>query len=402
MIGLFAFTTLALEVARLSNGIPVILERRPSAETIAFCAMLRTDDLTVEETAWLEQIVASWYGGTEALTLTRLRNLAAQTGGRLTIQSTPDRLIFAAEAPKESFHLIVSVLSELWLHPDLREQAVVRGSAEREKVELFPDLPLERRLNGLAAKLGWRALTLPRSTDSTLQAAYARAFQPDRVAFALVGDIRSDEAVDRLNRSFGFWQNRAGSKPRAPGRRAIPREAVDAPFAGVRLVGPSVTSEDLVPFMIAVAALLEGKGSILGRRLRYERAESYQFGTMESVRQGRLEVILYASFDEAGDPDRTLNRNRVREAVEAMTEADVRRAKSLLASQLRFGRSLSLFGRSLPRGQREAADVAYWLCWWQLFGGSLDRAAHLLEQIDAVTLVQVRQAALSALEGDSD
>ncbi|GIV01846.1 MAG: hypothetical protein KatS3mg015_0676 [Fimbriimonadales bacterium] len=399
MIGMLMVAVAGLEVARLSNGIPVLIENRPGEDAIAFCAMLRTDDLSLDEAAGLEGVVASWYSGTEALTLSRLRHLAAQTGGELTIRTAADRFVFAAQVPKESFGLLVSVLAELWLHPDLRKETVADGERERKRLQLFGNEPLSLQIRSLARDLGWPEAVAPTGDERRVRAAYAKIFRPEAAVFAVVGDVNSDAVIERLNRSFGFWQGGVAGKPQAQGSPREKREAEVGAFVGARLVGPEVGSSELAPFLVGVTALMEGKGSVLGRTLRYERAVSYQFGTLEAVRGGRLEAILYAAFEPGAELQDGTLLEEIRRAARELTEGDLTRAKAFLLSQVQFGRPGGPLGRSVPRGQAKPAEAAYSHGWWQLFGGGLGGRERLLKGIESATVPEVRDVLLGTASG---
>lgn len=386
----------SVEVARLSNGIPILYERDASAKVVSLSAVVRTDDLVSRELDAIEALLDSWHGGTESLTLHRLHALAAQSGGRIVVAQAADCVRFDATVPRESFTLVVTLLSELLLRPQINEETIRRGRAQRKLLAAISEHPLEAGVRALLSGVGLLGSGTPVDAPEEVEAAWRKAFRPERVSICVIGDVPLEEVVQRVGASLGSWQPSA--PPGGVRRRPIGAAPPPArhPVVGVLLSGPAPGDGRFPAFLVGLTALLEGKGSIVGREVRYARSLAYEFGTIRFVRSGKAWVLFCAGAGEDGMPETLLS--VARSGAARITEDELQRARAYLVSRLRHGGDGGWLLSSLSGASVEPSERAHRYAWLQAFGFRGPLEPDLAQSIAAVGLADVQEVIRAAVE----
>lgn len=387
----------AVEVSRLSNGIPVLYERETGAATVSIGAVVRTDDLTPRELDAIEALVDSWHGGTESLTLHRLNALAAQSGGRIVVAPAADCVRFDATVPRESFPLAITLLSELFLRPQISADSIREGRDQRRRTLPIAEHPLEQGVRALLHRAGLLGSGVPSDSPEEVDAVWRKVFRPERVAIGVVGDVPLEQVVQRIGASLGSWQP---TTPQREGRARAgeSRRAMDGrqPVVGVLLRGPPPADAAFPAFLVGIAALLEGKGSIVGREIRYGRSLAYEAGVLRFVRGEGTWAFYYLGSDEEPLGEQALS--LIQAGVESISESEIERGKAYLLGALRHrGGSGSLLS-SLSGASMEPSERAHRYAWLQAFAvrGGLDPG--LEQKVASVQLAEVREVMAAAVK----
>jgi predicted Zn-dependent peptidase len=388
----------SIEVARLSNGIPVVYERDGGAGNVTLAAVVRTDDLTPRELDAIEGLVDSWHGGTESLTLHRMSVLAGQSGGRIVVAQAADCVRFDATVPRESFALVLTLLSELFLRPQISAETIRIGREQRRRAAPIAEHPLEHGVRALLSAAGLSGSGAPTDAPEEVEAAWRKAFRPERVAIGVIGDVPLEEVVQRVGASLGSWQPPApNAGPRRQPRGAAPPPTARYPVVGVLLAGPGPGDAQFPAFLVGLTALLDGKGSIVGREFRYARSLAYELGLLRFVRSGQLWALFYASGGEASAVETALS--LVRSGASKITEDELERARTYLVSRLRYGYGGGSLLSSLSGAAVEPIERAHRYAWLQAFGFKGAIEPDLAQGIVSVRLADVREAIGAAVNG---
>jgi zinc protease len=113
---------------------------------------------------------------------------------------------------------------------------------------------------------------------------YGRWYRPNNVVLTLVGDVRADQAIERLRTVFGDWEANDAAiptrvHPPAPlaARRVLLVDKPDATQSQIRLAGMAMkrADPDLLTAQVANTILGGGFSSILIDELRVKRSLTY-------------------------------------------------------------------------------------------------------------------------------
>jgi len=385
----------AVEVSRLANGIPVLCERETGAATVSIGAVVRTDDLTPRELDAVEALVDSWHGGTESLTLHRLNALAAQSGGRIVVAQAADCVRFDATVPRESFPLVVTLLSELFLRPQISVDSIRDGRDQRRRALPIAEHPLEQGVRALLHSEGLLGSGTPSDAPEEVEAVWRKVFRPERVAIGVVGDVALEQVVQRIGASLGSWQ--PTTAPR--GGRARTGEsgrAMDGwqQVVGVLLRGPPPTDARFAAFLVGIAALLEGKGSIVGREIRYGRSLAYETGVLRFVRGGSTWAFYYLGLSEGPLGGQALS--LIQAGVERITDDELERGKAYLLGALKYRGGCGSLLSSLSGASMEPFERAHRYAWLQAFAVRGGMSPGLEQKAASVQLSEVREVMAAA------
>ena len=113
---------------------------------------------------------------------------------------------------------------------------------------------------------------------------YRRWYRPNNLTLAVVGDIKTDDAVARLREAFGSWEARPDAVPTRAGlpepvttRRVLLVDQPDASQAQIRIgaMGMKRNDPELLPAQVANTVLGGGFSSKLVEELRVKRSLTY-------------------------------------------------------------------------------------------------------------------------------
>jgi zinc protease len=121
-------------------------------------------------------------------------------------------------------------------------------------------------------------------TTADVKAFYDRWYRPNATILVLVGDVKTDDAVKRLEGTFGDWAGRpdavavrAGAPEKITERRVLLVDKPDATQTQIRVGAPAMARNDpeLLPGQVANTILGGGFTSKLIEELRVKRSLTY-------------------------------------------------------------------------------------------------------------------------------
>lgn len=340
--------------------------------------------------------------------------IAAQTeylGAELTTGADWDRTLVSMKAPTRALNAVVDLMATVVLAPSFREEEV-----RRQRDLRLAAILQQRDEPETVAALAFNALVFPEghpyheplTGDSAATASldsamvrnfYTSSFRPDQATMIVAGDITLDRARQVVSRAFGSWRPSGAPAPRASSATApsSPPTAVylvDKPGAvqSVIMIGnPGVDRRSPDYYALEVMNTLLGGSfsSRLNYNLRETRGYTYgarsdfayralpgPFSARAAVRTDVTDSSLVEFFREF---------KRIRDS--AVTEEELRRAKSFIALQL-------------PGAFETATDLASQLSGLLVFGLPLEYYRTYTSQIMRITAEDVQRVARKYVRPD--
>lgn len=380
---------------KLSNGLRVVVSELPEALSVSCVVFLsvgsRYEDDTLAGVSHLLEHMT--FKGTEKRPTPEAVSLAIESvGGYMNAYTGRESSAYYAKVPYPHFELALDVLSDLILHPLLREEIFEKEKRViLEELHALMDIP-EALVHVVGQRLLWGDHPLGREVVGTeeslariqvqdLREYWRRNYGPDRCVLAVAGQVRTEEVLQTAERFFGRWEPVGdGTFLPAPTPPETPRVEVvykDTEQAQISLSLPGLSRLDERRYALAIlhAALGEGMSSRLFLRIREEMGLAYSVGAIMDLYEDAGMWGLYAgvSPENALPALEALVREWLRLREEPITPEELRRARELY----RGGLLLSL---------ENSAAVASWFGQQVLVGEevtTLDDALQLLEQADA-------------------
>jgi zinc protease len=330
-----------------------------------------------------------------------------QLGAVIGASTNSDFSYVYANAPVGVFEQSLDLMTQMIRSPALgaddlalsRSQAIDGVQWGQTDPGTVTRLVLKRLLFGTGrygASTDGTAQSLARIGRDDVVAFYRSHWRPSTATLIFVGDIDPERAFALAQRSFGDWQDSAGTVAAPavdvqPGPRVV---VVDQPGAGQAAVMAGVPAvryndDSYYPLMVTSAVLGGGTGARLNRAIRIERGLSY--GAWASLASGTAGGSLSAYAQTRNDAAVEVSTLMLGEFAR-LAESPVPQAEIDARTEPLIGG----FARSLETADGLGGTLAAMV----FYGRPLSELADYAPKIRAVTPAQIQEAARRFLRQD--
>lgn len=290
----------------LPNGLQVVIVEDPRLPLVSYRLAFRAGDaLDPADTPGLLGMVTTLLSeGTEKRTSKQIADEVARLGATISAGSNQDYTTVAASALSMYRDEVLDLLADVTLNPTfpenevkLAQQNALQGLQQQRAQPAF--LANERMSRVL---FGQHPYSITAPTPQSINAmtreklvAFRRAlFMPNNAVLVIVGDVRRDEMMKRVNELFGKWEKGQNSErqfPAPPARTERALYIVDrpgSPQANIVIANPAInrTSPDYFPMLVMNVVLGANASSRLFMNLRENK--SYTYGAYSDLDARRL------------------------------------------------------------------------------------------------------------------
>lgn len=281
----------------LDNGLTILIEENHVNPVVSVYVFVRTGSIYEQEylgsgiSHFFEHIISG--GTTRNRSEAENRALLETIGNNTNAYTTTDHTAYYINTTSEHWGTALELLADWMLYSVITEDEFVRekGVVQRE-LEQGLDSP-QRQLFQLANEaryqvhpvrypvIGYKELVQKVSRDD-LVSYYQRMYAPNNMILVVVGDVNTDEALERIRQAFASGTRRllpAISLPEEPpqlGKRTAEKE-MDIAQAHLNLSFRTVplTHPDLYPLDVLSDILSSGESSRLVKRIKDEQQLVY-------------------------------------------------------------------------------------------------------------------------------
>ena len=221
-------------------------------------------------------------------------------GANLTTGSTFDESVVRLNVPALRLGDALPLMADVALHPTfpaqdldrLRQERLTALLQARDDPQAIAPRAFQRIVFGAMHRYGTSATgtegTLKSFTSMDLRAFHDAFYQPSNATLVVVGDIRIDEVVPMLEKSFGAWKStgavRRPAVPTAPQLTSGQIYLVDKPDAAqsviqIGWVGVARSTPDYFKIQVTNTILGGSFSSRLNQNLREEHGYAYGAGS---------------------------------------------------------------------------------------------------------------------------
>lgn len=391
----------------LPNGMRVLTETIPSVRSVAVGVWIKQGSAyetpsTMGASHLLEHMV---FKGTERRSPREIALALEGLGGSLDAYTSREHTSFQARVLDEHLVEAMDVLSDLVLHPVLRDEDL---ELEREVVleeistvedtpdDLVFELHAEAFWNGHPygySILGTRE-TVAGMEGDTLRKLHRDRYRAGNLLVAAAGNVEHDELVELAARFFGELPG-GGTSGRAPlpvpldhGASAVVRDAAQTHIV-FGAPTPPRTDPRRYPLILLSAALGGGMSSRLFQRVREELALAYTVYTFQSFySQAGVSGVYVGTRPGWGE-----------RAVEAIREELARVAREGLPSD-ELARTKSQVKGQIMLSLESTGARLYRLAGFALHDEPFLTLDELLSRVDAVSEAEIATAAADCFHPD--
>ncbi len=383
----------------LTNGLRVIVVERPGVPLLSAAFVVRSgSEADPAKLAGLAKFTGDLLTqGTTTRTAPQIASEMESLGAALGTDAGWDLIQVSLKTLSANAGAAFAILADV-----VRNPKFAPGEIERHRRQALDELRLEMEKPGTVARaVASRALlgaspyahppagtlaSLPRIARADIAALHARTFVPANAMLVMAGNVTAADGFALAEKAFGDWS--AGDAPVPPAGDAAgekPRAIlVDLPHAGQAAVyvgAPGLARKDDA-FTIAEvtnAVLGTGYSSRLNQEIRVKRGLSY--GARSTLTPGREFGIFAASCqtknESAAEVIRVMQTELKRLTTEPVPAEYLASRKAVLTGNL---------SRELETNDGYVSRVAE----LALHDLPLDRLAHRVERIEAVSADEVR------------
>lgn len=272
--------------ATLDNGLTILIKDNPHNASVTLRGRMRAGGLfDAPQTNGLAHFAtAALQRGTRKRTFQKLNEEMDRHGMSFGIGAGTETIGFSGKSLVEDFDRLLNLAADVVMHP-----IFPRAETEKLRAEILADLkeadddtqhvayrefrklcypaphPYHRLSDGVA-------MTVKRLTINQLREFHARYFRPDVTTLVIVGDLRADDAIAKIERAFGKWRARGAPEPYAipvPSplkqivRKIVPLDGKTQ--ADLVLGYPALRRTDPDYYALSIGDLIFGRLGLYGR-----------------------------------------------------------------------------------------------------------------------------------------
>lgn len=299
----------------LANGLRVSIVEDDRLPLVSYRLAFRTGDAQdpKEFPGLTDTLTGLLTEGTESRTSRQIADEVARMGAALSAGANSDYTTVAASSLGDFTDTILELLADVTLHPSFPENEV-----ELTKQNTIESLKQQRaQPSFLATEMISRVMfgehpysvvaptpeSISATTRERLVEFHRQKFVPNNAVMFLVGDIRADKVLPRLESLFGGWaQGTAASDdfPSPPRRTSRAAFVIDRPGSAqsnIVIANPGIerTNADYFPLLLMHTVLGANASSRLFMNLREEKG--YTYGAYSSLDARRTAGTIRASAE---------------------------------------------------------------------------------------------------------
>lgn len=336
----------------LPNGLQVVVVEDPRLPLVSYRLAFRAGDVNdpPDVPGLMDMMTGLLNEGTATRTSKQIADEIARYGATLSAGSNADYATVAASALSMYRNEILDLMADVALNPTfpesevkLAQQNALQALIQQRSQPAF--LGGERMARVLFGQHPYGVISAtPESINAMshdkLLAFHRAMFTPNRAVLVVVGDVRRDELMARVNNLFGKWakgQMDARQFPAPPARTERALYIVDRPGSAqsnIIIANPAInrTSTDYFPMLLMNVVLGANASSRLFMNLREQKG--YTYGAYSELDARRLA----GSFRETAEVRTPVTGVSLREFFyeldrirsEVVSEKEIRDAKSYL------------------------------------------------------------------------
>ncbi|MEE2678231.1 MAG: pitrilysin family protein [Myxococcota bacterium] len=374
---------------RLSNGLVVLTLEDHTTPVVSFQMWVKVGSRDESRYTGLAHLFEHMmFRGSVNIPPEMHARLVNARGGRTNAYTSRDYTVYFEDVTSESLPLVIELEAERLANLDISEENLKseRQVVLEERRMRTEDQPMGRAMEALMAltfqahpyrwpPIGWRS-DVERATVAASREFFDSYYAPNNIVIAIAGDFDSEEALDRIRRTFGKLEpveipRNPTQEPEQDGeRRATVYFDLRGPILAAAWHAPKTGHEDGEALDVLSTILSTGRSSRLYRKLVYEQQSALAaqggywelddagvFYAVAQVRPGVRVEDVEASF--MGEIERVKTSGVSEEEVEkAKRQMEVMLVNGLATNHSlagRMGREVSTFGRVRPLDERLAA-----------------------------------------------
>lgn len=396
-----------VKVAKLSNGMTLIVKENRAAPIVALDAWVATGSINEDDenngvSHFFEHLL---FKGTEKRGVGEFDKEIESLGGRSNAATAQDYTHYLVVVSSTFFDEALDALSDVIMNSvfdasEIEKERLVILEEKRRSLDdpttvvyqtlytlSFPEHPYRRTVLGSNESISG----LKREDFLAYHREY---YVPNNIAFVVVGDVDSDEVVAKAEKAFKDFKpqeitQRSYSVEKVPGmetRRSVFERDVEQAYMGIAFLASNIKSKDTYALDVLATILGEGRSSRLYRNIREEKqlVTSIQSFNVAQRDAGLVIVLATLNPDNLQRAEEEILAEVAKLASEDVTQEELEKAKTKLITDYAFDSETNIDQTSI-------------LGYYQVVAGDYKLGISYPDEIKKVTAVDVKATASSYL-----
>ncbi|MFH1449971.1 MAG: pitrilysin family protein [bacterium] len=348
------------------------------------------------------------FKGTKERTTTQIANTIREVGGDLNGFTSHNYTGYSISLPKAYYERAIDILADILINPTFEPQELEK---EREVILKEINMNLDDHERYLSQLLWSTAYSLhpyqypiiglkenfEKLTREDLIKHYQDTYLPSNLALVLTGDIKTNQAFDKVKRYFSNLKPSLSlppylpEEPRQLGLKTIEEEReVSKVYLMMGYHGPSIQSDDLYALDLLSSILSEGSSSLFNKILREEKQVVYDVSTFSWTPNHPGLFGIKATLEI---------KNKEKAIQEILSIIEELKTKGVLEDELKKGKKKILASQIFSKETMEG--IAQELALNELFTGNVEFNLKYIEEINKVTNEDIQKVVKRYLNKDN-
>lgn len=388
-----------IEIKKLSNGIPVIIEDIKSINSVSLGIFIKTggkNENNGEEgvSHFIEHLL---FKGTKNRSAKDISEEIDNQGGIINAYTGVEKTVYYIQMTSNTLEKGIEILNDMLLNSTFTDENIEKErNVIIEEIRMYEDIPEEvvHEENVKFAIIGRQGRSIA-GTPETLKKIerkeiiryFEDTYKPENIIVSVAGNVDIEEVIENLEKGLGKLQDKSlkreynGNIEIKSGINKIKRDTNQVHLC-VNTLGVSNSDKDRVALSVISNVLAGNMSSRLFQKIREERGLAYSvYSYMTSFDEGGLLTVYAGTTHESYKEviDIILKEIKCIEE-EGITEKELQKAKNQFLSMVTFGLESS-------KGKMIRMANSY------LLYGEVKPIEEIIKEIENVTLEDVERVA---------
>lgn len=394
----------------LDNGITVIAVENQAADIITARCFFRAGGCweNLDQAGVFHLIATTLTKGTTQRDAVEIAETVESVGASLGADASADYFILSLKTVSADFTEILTLAAEILRSPAFPPDQVymeqqqtlqnIRAQLERPfnlaffqlREAMYSNHPYQTSILGTPD-------TVPQLTSEILHQYHQTYFRPDNLIISISGRIPTNEAVDRVQKSFGDWKSPSSPLPtlQLPTIDSQPCDRITSHNSQQSIImlgyfAPTIhKQEDYIILKLLNTYLGNGLSSRLFVELREKRGLAYDVSAFYPT---RIEPSQFVAYIGTAPDNTTIAQEGLQAELQRLCEVqltpeELQAAKNKLIGQYALGKQTN-------------AEIAQMLGWYETIGVGIDFDLAFPQLVSQVTPDQIQTVASRYFSGD--
>lgn len=388
-----------IEIKKLSNGIPVIVEDIKSINSVSLGIFVKIGGKNENEgeegiSHFIEHLL---FKGTKTRSAKDISEEIDNEGGIINAYTSAEKTVYYIQMTSNSLEKGIEILNDMFLNSTFTKENIDRErNVIIEEIKMYDDIPeevvheenLRFAITGVQGKsIAGTPETLKKIGREEIVKYFEDNYKPDNIIVSVAGNMDIDAVIKKLDEGLGRLEDKSyrriydGTMKINSGEKRIKKETNQVHLC-VNTIGVSNSDENRIAASVISNVLAGNMSSRLFQKIREERGLAYSvYSYMSTFDEGGIFTVYAGTTHESYEEVIDIILKEMKDIKEnGITEKELQKAKNQFLSMVTFGLESS-------KGKMTRMANSY------LLYGYIKPIEEIIDEIEGVTLEKIQEVA---------